>query len=915
MRSPHRPIDPAKDDSGTPGDGTYVVDAGGDFSLDFVAADPFSYDHSTGGGAFDDRTIGTDVVESLEGGDFACGDIVTYLIQVSVDDTQSAEDDEPQTIELDFEFLADTTGQSGAAHSQVTDVAVNYGAVSGGDGPGGTDSGMLDDGGSTVTNVASSVTDLFDGGVLSLSFRLTDLERAEEVIVRIDTRLACQPFSRPTGNLQAALTDADVVFINGNVPVADAISGGEQTIPFKQFGNLLVATITIIKNAIPDSADLFPYTINPSLVDIDPNTGIGSTISAFNLEDDGVGTGNTRSFVVSPEPTGSSFLFTETPIPGDWDLTNIVCVTSTGSSATTSIPAGTANVTVFDGDTVTCTYTNELNGTVNVLKYEDEAADGDRQAGDALLGGWTVKAYAIGGTQQSPTYSPIDTQVTDANGEASFSLSAGLYLICENAQRTTPGSTGWTQSEPSNIDNECTAAGAGLAADGYRVTVTAGGTFPASGAYEFGNYKSGTKSGFKYEDENANGNLDALDDLKLSGWSIKAIRDDGDAEMEATDAVAANITSTTTDGSGNYSFTLAPGTYFVCESAQNGGSGWTQSSPQSGDTGYTAECGDADAPAGLAAAGYYVTITSQSSEINNEFGNYKSGTKSGFKYEDENANGNLDALDDLKLSGWSIKAIRDDGDAEMEATDAVAANITSTTTDGSGNYSFTLAPGTYFVCESAQNGGSGWTQSSPQSGDTGYTAECGDADAPAGLAAAGYYVTITSQSSEINNEFGNYKSGTKSGFKYEDENANGNLDALDDLKLSGWSIKAIRDDVTPRWRPPTRSRPTSPRRPPTARATTASRSPQAPTSSASPPRTAARVGRSPRRSRATPATPPSAVTPTPPRASPRPATTSPSRASRATSNNEFGNYKSGSKSGFKYEDENANGNLDAASTI
>ena len=31
---------------------------GGDFKLDFIAAAPFTYDHATGGGAFDDRTIG-----------------------------------------------------------------------------------------------------------------------------------------------------------------------------------------------------------------------------------------------------------------------------------------------------------------------------------------------------------------------------------------------------------------------------------------------------------------------------------------------------------------------------------------------------------------------------------------------------------------------------------------------------------------------------------------------------------------------------------------------------------------------------------------------------------------------------------------------------------------------------------------
>ena len=46
--------------------------AGGrDFAVDFIAAAPLSYDHGTGGGAYNDRSIGRDkdVVESLEGGD------------------------------------------------------------------------------------------------------------------------------------------------------------------------------------------------------------------------------------------------------------------------------------------------------------------------------------------------------------------------------------------------------------------------------------------------------------------------------------------------------------------------------------------------------------------------------------------------------------------------------------------------------------------------------------------------------------------------------------------------------------------------------------------------------------------------------------------------------------------------------
>ncbi|NNF76354.1 MAG: hypothetical protein HKN00_14305, partial [Flavobacteriaceae bacterium] len=106
------------------------VFGGGDYSIVFAASAPFSYDHTVGGGAWNDLTIGTgaspgdDVVKSLQGGQFACGDIVTYLVGVTV---VGDETDDPQTIEMDFSFLAATTGQDGAAHIDVTDVFVNYG--------------------------------------------------------------------------------------------------------------------------------------------------------------------------------------------------------------------------------------------------------------------------------------------------------------------------------------------------------------------------------------------------------------------------------------------------------------------------------------------------------------------------------------------------------------------------------------------------------------------------------------------------------------------------------------------------------------------------------------------------------------------------------------------------------------------
>ncbi|MDP3891150.1 hypothetical protein, partial [Nocardioides sp.] len=228
--------------------------AGGDFSLNLVAAAPYSYDHLHGGGAFDDATKGksADIVESLEAADFKCGDIVTYLTQVSVDDTTQASTDGPQTIEVDYEFLMDTTGQSGAAIGDITRVNVNYAPlvdlITGEDT---VDQGIVDDGGSVATLVSETQTGpmFVSGSVLKGTVRVTDLERAEKVVVRVDVRLFCQPGSRPTGNLQGAVSGARLVAINGSVPVSPAatISVGNQTVPFLQFGNLRFPELAIAK--------------------------------------------------------------------------------------------------------------------------------------------------------------------------------------------------------------------------------------------------------------------------------------------------------------------------------------------------------------------------------------------------------------------------------------------------------------------------------------------------------------------------------------------------------------------------------------------------------------------------------------------------------------------------------------------
>lgn len=197
---------------------------GGDFNLDFVASEPTSYSHATGGGAYNDRTINTDVVESLEGGDFACGDIVTFLKQIEVDAGAVG----AQTIRERYEFTAHATGQQGVALVDntapgSTSAAINTSAI---------DSGTVDDGGS-VANVVSE--GLSGAGVFikpTTFFRevdVTDLEAGETVVVRTDVQIACNGQS-PTGNMQARLASATA----NPITEPDAIGAGDQTIPFKR---------------------------------------------------------------------------------------------------------------------------------------------------------------------------------------------------------------------------------------------------------------------------------------------------------------------------------------------------------------------------------------------------------------------------------------------------------------------------------------------------------------------------------------------------------------------------------------------------------------------------------------------------------------------------------------------------------
>ena len=390
-----------------------------------------------------------------------------------------------------------------------------------------------------------------------------------------------------------------------------------------------------------------------------------------------------------------------------------------------------------------------LCGTKSGVKFHDHNANGVQDTGDEGLANWRINLYSDDngdGILNASEATPDAFTDTAADGSYSFpNLQNGDYIVCEVLQDT------WHQSLPNSGTGEladCTSQSgdATLGPNGYAFTMS-GANQPGN---DFGNFHNATKSGTKFVDLDGDGAARETGEPGLAGVQIHLFGTDGLGNAVHLHA--------TTDANGAYSIVAPPGTYTVCETIP---AGYTQSFPPSG----------ADCSGHGGGVGYSITLASGDTDSGNDFGNFQNATKSGTKFVDTNGNGARDT-GEPGLAGVQIHLFGTDGRGNTVHVHA--------TTDANGAYSFSVAPGSYTVCETVPTG---YTQSFPTSG----------ANCAAHGGGLGYAITLTSGQTDSDNDFGNFQNATVSGMKFKDADADGVKDA-GEPGLGTWVIHLFGTD-------------------------------------------------------------------------------------------------------------------------
>ena len=186
-------------------------------SIDFAAHNPSNPDIHYGDGS------NTYVIESLEQEDYACFETVPFFVELAVAPDAGCED---YTVELDMQWLCNTTGQGGIGVSDIVLFQINDASDPGSANLDG-DEAISNLGGFSITGTPLSTTDN-SSCTLDATFEVTGLDPGDKVIVRIDVLLDCNINARPTGNIQASLMAARITSGTGTDCTCGNLQGGAQ---------------------------------------------------------------------------------------------------------------------------------------------------------------------------------------------------------------------------------------------------------------------------------------------------------------------------------------------------------------------------------------------------------------------------------------------------------------------------------------------------------------------------------------------------------------------------------------------------------------------------------------------------------------------------------------------------------------
>ncbi|NLE57250.1 MAG: hypothetical protein GX616_02740, partial [Planctomycetes bacterium] len=179
-------------------------------------------------------------------------------------------------------------------------------------------------------------------------------------------------------------------------------------------------SITIVKKADPESDQSFAFTSDVP------------DYASFSLVDDGDGAG-IGSITMSAAP-GTYHIAED--LPDGWALSSLACqLAGDAPGSSYEISGNGVTIALAEGESVTCTFSNRGALSIAGAKFHDLNGDGDQDAGEPGLAGWTI--------QLEDSKGGVITTTTGANGAYSFDhLVPGSYTVAEVQQ------TGWRQTAP-----------------------------------------------------------------------------------------------------------------------------------------------------------------------------------------------------------------------------------------------------------------------------------------------------------------------------------------------------------------------------------------------------------------------------------------------------------------------------------